>query len=245
MKLNKLLIVVAIASLGVSATAQNPLEPIKKVEIGKNREFVVNGKPFFPIMSWAQPSKNFKPLQQLWINTACGDTDPAAAKEAGVYAVTNGKMIAKSPNDYILGMIFDDEPDMPSGRGAEAKPRQMPDQVAEKVKGIRAENPNRLLFLTFTGHFTREESTYPAEFRTKNYPEYAKSADVLGFDIYPIYGSGYAAHLNWVGSGVKQLCEIAGKRPVYTWIETSKGSKWMSYEKQPDVLPIHTRNEVW
>jgi hypothetical protein len=48
-----------------------------------------------------------------------------------------------------------------------------------------------------------------------------------------------------VGSGVKQLCEIGGKRPVYTWIETSKGSKWMSYDKQPDVLPIHTRNEVW
>ena len=121
MKLNKLLIVIAIASLSVSAMAQNPVEPIKKVEIGKNREFVVNGKPFFPIMSWAQPSKNFKPLQQLWINTACGDADPAAAKEAGVYAVTDGKQIAKAPNDMILGMIFDDEPDMPSGRGDSCK----------------------------------------------------------------------------------------------------------------------------
>lgn len=245
MKPNKLLIVIAIALLSLSAIAQNAVEPIKKLEIGKNREFVINGKPFFPIMSWAQPSKNFKPLQQLWINTACGDADPAAAKEAGVYAVTNSKRIAGAPNDMILGMIFDDEPDMPSGRGAAAKPRQMPEQVAEKVKGIRAANSNRLLFLTLTGHFTREESSYPAEFRAKNYPEYVKNADVVGFDIYPIYGSGYAAHLNWVGSGVSQLCELAGKRPVYAWIETSKGSKWMSYEKQPDVLPIHTRNEVW
>jgi hypothetical protein len=245
MKLNKLLILIAAASLSVSAIGQSSVEPIKKVEVGKNREFVVNGKPFFPIMSWAQPSKNFKPLQQLWINTACGDADPTAAKEAGIYAVTDGKLIAQSPNDYILGMIFDDEPDMPSGRGAAAKPRQTPEQVAEKVKGIRAENPNRLLFLTFTGHFTKEESTYSAEYRARNYPEYAKNTDVVGFDIYPIYGSGYAAHLNWVGSGVKQLCALASKRPVYTWIETSKGSKWMSYEKQPDVLPIHTRNEVW
>ena len=245
MKLSKLLIVIAVALLSVSATAQNHLEPIKKIEIGKNREFIVNGKPFFPIMSWAQPSKNYKQLQQLGMNTHCGDVDPAAAKDAGCYAVTNSKRIAQAPNDYILGMIFDDEPDMPKGKGAEAKPRQMPEEVAGKVKGIRADNSNRLLFMTFTGHFTKEESTYPVEFRTKNYPEYVKNADVVGFDIYPIYGSGYPAHLNWVGNGVTELREFAGKRPVYAWIETSKGSKWMSYELQPDVLPIHTRNEVW
>ncbi len=28
------------------------VEPIKTVEIGKNREFRVNGKPFFPLMLW-------------------------------------------------------------------------------------------------------------------------------------------------------------------------------------------------
>jgi hypothetical protein len=44
---------------------------------------------------------------------------------------------------------------------------------------------------------------------------------------------------------VSKLLELSGNRPVYAWIETSKGSKWMPYEKQPDVLPIHTRNEVW
>ncbi len=245
MKLRRLVILIAAALVSVSAVAQNAVEPIKKVKVGKNREFVVNGKPFFPIMSWAQPAKNYKPLRELGMNTACGDVDPAAAKEAGVYAVTNGRRIAKSPNDMILGMVFDDECDMPVGKGAEAKPRQTPEQVAEKVKGIRAENPGRLLFMTLTGNFTREESTYPADVRDKIYPEYVKSADVMGFDIYPIYGSGYAAHLNWVGSGVKQLCALAGPRPVYAWIETSKGSRWMTYEKQPDVLPMHTRNEVW
>ncbi len=246
MKLNKLLIVTAAALFSVSAIAQNSVVPIKKVEIGKNREFIVNGKPFFPIMSWAQSPKNYKFLQQLGMNTACsGEADPAAAKETGIYAVTSSEYVAKAPNDMILGMIFDDEPDMPNGRGEAAKPRETPEQVTEKVKGIRAIYPNMLLFMTLTGHFTKEESTYPAEVRAKMYPEYIKNANVMGFDIYPIYGSGYAAHLNWVGSGVKQLCSLAGKRPVYTWIETSKGSRWMSYEKQPDVLPIHTRNEVW
>lgn len=121
----------------------------------------------------------------------------------------------------------------------------MPDKVAEKSSNIRSQNPGRLLFMTLTGHFSKEQSTYPEDFRKQIYPQYVKSADVMGFDIYPIYGSGYASHLNWVGSAVKQLVELGGQRPVYAWIESSKGSKWMSYELQPDVLPIHTRNEVW
>ena len=245
MKLHKLFILIAIASFTTSAIAQNPVEPIKSIKIGKNREFIVNGKPFFPIMSWAQPVKNYVMLQKLGINAHCGDADTKAAKEAGCYSVTNGRQIAKENNDFILGLIFDDEPDMPAGRGAEAKPRQMPDKVAEKSSNIRSQNPGRLLFMTLTGHFSKEQSTYPEDFRKQIYPQYVKSADVMGFDIYPIYGSGYASHLNWVGSAVKQLVELGGQRPVYAWIESSKGSKWMSYELQPDVLPIHTRNEVW
>ena len=75
-------------SLGHSLMAQVPLEPIKKVEVGKNREFVVNGKPFFPIMSWAQPSKMYPKLRDLNFNTFCGNADAVAAKEVGRYAVT-------------------------------------------------------------------------------------------------------------------------------------------------------------
>jgi hypothetical protein len=195
-------------------------------------------------MSWAQDSKSYAKLQALGINTHCGDADAEAAKTAGCYAVP-GFGRKKAESDYILAYIFDDEPDMPKGKGAEAKPRQTTDTVNMRCAKIKAADPNRLLFMTFTGHFTKEESTYPEEVRNKLYPEYIKGADVAGFDIYPIYGSGYAAHLNWVGSGVSQLCKLVGNRPVYTWIESSKGSKWMTYEKQPDVLPIHTRNEVW
>jgi hypothetical protein len=91
----------------------------------------------------------------------------------------------------------------------------------------------------------REQSTCPEAFRRAIYPQFIQETDVIGFDIYPIYGSGYAAHLDWVGKGVSELRDLARGRPVYAWIETGKGSKWMSYEKQPDVLPIHTRNEVW
>lgn len=226
------------------AKAQIAPEPIRKVEVGKNRELRVNGKPFLPIMSWAQPSKNYNMLRDLGFNTHAGNADPVAAKAAQSYAVPGFKE-EKKGHDNILGWIFDDEPDMPKGKGAEAVPRQHPNNVVEKAARIKAADPDRLLFMTFTGHFTKEQSTYPEDYRKKIYPVYIKGTDVVGFDIYPIYGSGYAAHLDWVGKGVSQLGELGGKRPVYAWIETSKGSKWMSYEKQPDVLPIHTRNEVW
>jgi len=32
---------------------------------------------------------------------------------------------------------------------------------------------------------------------------------------------------------------------VFEFIETSKGSQWVDYEKQIAVLPMHTRSEVW
>jgi len=59
MEINKLVFLIIAILLSVPTMAQNRLEPIRKLEIGKNREFVVNGKPFFPIMSWAQPKKNY------------------------------------------------------------------------------------------------------------------------------------------------------------------------------------------
>jgi len=38
---------------------------------------------------------------------------------------------------------------------------------------------------------------------------------------------------------------MAAGKPVYAWIETSKGSQWVSAEKQIDVTPTHIRAEVW
>lgn len=226
------------------ADAQPLPEPVRKVTVGSNNEFLLNGKPFFPIMSWAQPSTNYELLQSLGFNAHAGHADPVAAKKHGAYAIPGFKEDLKG-HDNILGWIFDDEPDMPRGKGREAQPRQQPAAVIDKASQIKSSDEKRLLFMTLTGHFSREQSTYPESYRKEIYPQYISKTDVIGFDIYPIYGSGYASHLDWVGKGVTQLRELAGDRPVYAWIETSKGSKWMSYERQPDVLPVHTRNEVW
>ncbi len=243
MKVNYL-IFIALGFWGIASTAQVPLGPIEKVEVGKNHEFIVNGQPFFPIMSWAQPSTMYAKLRELNFNTFCGNANEVAAKEAGGYAVTSFKK-GQADNGYVLGWIYSDEPDLSRGKGADLKPRQTPDEVAARCAEMRAADPKRLIFITLTSSFMKEQSSYPDNWRTKNYPLYVKSADVIGFDYYPIYGWGYPTRLIWESSAVRQLRAMAGNRPLYSWIETNKGSKWMPYKDQPDVLPIHMRNEVW
>jgi hypothetical protein len=195
-------------------------------------------------MSWAQPSKNYAMLSELGINTHVGGADPVVAKSVMNYAVPGFRRNMED-NGFILGLIFSDEPDLATGKGPDAKPRQSTERVTERCNGIKAAMPDKLIFMTFTSSFMKEQSSYSDEVRLKLYPEYLKNPHVAGYDHYPIYGWGNPGHLDWVGRGVKQLVELAGHKPVYAWIESSKGSKWMPYDKQPDVLPIHTRNEVW
>ncbi len=222
------------------------VESIKTVEIGKNREIIVNGKPFFPIMSWAQSASRYQLLSQLGFNThTSGDADPEAAKGAGCYAVRHfdPALVGQS---HLLAWIHRDEPDMPQGRGAEAKPRRSPDEVVGQYRRIKEVDRTRPVLITFTASFMEEDGKFQPEVRKKVYPEFVRGCDVAGFDIYPIYGHGYPGLLDWVAKGVTQLRAIAGEgRALYAWIETHKGSRWMTYEKQPDVLPIHTRAEVW
>jgi hypothetical protein len=239
----------AASGTAASAADRPALGPIQTVTLGKNGEFVVNGKPFLPIMSWAQNARTYPKLAALGFNTFCGSADADAAKAAGGYAVAdfNTKWVG---NPYLLAWIHGDEPDMPGKKDpnnpqAGKPPRHTPDQLVPQYKKIKEANTGRPVFVTFTGSFTDMEKDYDDATKAKLYPEYAKSADVVGFDIYPIYGSGHPSHLDWVAKGVTQLRALSGGRPVYAWIETSKGSQWMTYEKQPDVLPMHTRAEVW
>jgi hypothetical protein len=247
---------VGIVAMGMSVKAAEPLPPITKVEIvSQEQGFKVNGQPFFPIMSWAQKptAERFKMLRGLGINTFCGDQKGATvqcevAKEAGGYAIAHWKGEAVSP--YLLAWIQGDEPDMPrkdDGGIWVPKAGRSVKEVIELYKKLKAADKTRPVLVTFTAHFMKEQRSRYTEAQQKElYSGFVNAADVIGFDTYPIYGSGHPSHLNWPAYGTEQLCAYAGsKRPVYAWIETHKGSRWMTYSKQPDVLPKHTRFEVW
>jgi hypothetical protein len=236
--------------LSIAALQETPsaLEPIQKVEIGKNREIRVNGKPFFPILSWAQSPRRFPQLRGLGFNAFCGGEAKKscdAAQKAGGYAMPGFDEGVKG-HPALLAYTQGDEPDLGFEKGA---PRKAPEAVIEAYKAIRAKDDTRPVFQNLTGAFMEsgpDTGKRTREERKAYYSVVAGGADLFGFDIYPIYGMNRDDQLIWVADGVRDLRALAGpKKPVIAFIETSKGSKWITYERQKDVKPEHTRAEVW
>jgi len=124
-------------------------------------------------------------------------------------------------------------------------PRAMPAKTLREFQTIKAADPSRPVFMTLTGHFHPFFKKYDDEQR-KMYPEYIKATDIIGYDIYPIYGWNKPEWIHLVHEATDLLVGMAGPRPVYAWIETSKGGQWTGpLENQKEVTPTHIRAEVW
>jgi len=124
-------------------------------------------------------------------------------------------------------------------------PRTAPEETARQYKAIKTADPARPVFMTFTGHFHPFFKKY-SDAEREIYPRYIKSADVVGYDIYPIYGWNKPQWIHLVHEGTKRLVKLAGDKPVYAWIETSRGGQWTGpLDRQKEVTPAHIRAEVW
>jgi hypothetical protein len=224
------------------------LDPIKTVEIGKNRELRVNGKPFFPLSSWAQSPSHFGLLRSLGFNTFCGGNARSncdAASKVGGYVMPGFNQSVKG-HPALLAQIQGDEPDLGFDKG---KPRKTAEAVVESYKRLRSMDDTRPILLNLTSSFMVNgggSGNRPAAERNAYYEVVVNGGDIVSFDVYPIYGWNLEDKLYWVADGVKELRAYAGPaKPVFTCIETSKGSRWITYERQKDVKPEHTRAEVW
>jgi hypothetical protein len=124
-------------------------------------------------------------------------------------------------------------------------PRATPAETLRAYQAIKAADPSRPVFMTLTGYFHPIFKKWGDEPR-KMYPDYVKATDVVGYDIYPIYGWNKPEWIYLVHEATDMLVKMADPRPVYAWIETSKGSQWTGpLEGQKDVTPAHIRAEVW
>jgi len=125
-------------------------------------------------------------------------------------------------------------------------PRATPEQTLRQYRAIKAENPSRPVLMTLTGYFHPHFNKWPTERREALYRGYVQATDVVGFDIYPIYGWNKPEWIHLVHDATAMLTEMAGPRPVYAWIETSRGGQYTGpLEKQKEVTPRHIRAEVW
>jgi len=83
------------------------------------------------------------------------------------------------------------------------------------------------------------------ETKKKIYPEYIKNSDIVGFGVYPVYELNNYDFLTYVPKGTETLCKLTENKPVFVWIETTKGNRNIEPQTQKEVLPYHTRAEVW
>jgi len=228
-----------------------------KVEIGKNKEFLVDGKPFFPIMQWLQKKTNMPQQKELGFNTYVAQGDKSTAKEYCDEAKKNGlftvlgykkeEVAGVKVHPALLGWFYKDEPDM-AGKDkiAPRVPLSESISVYEECKAADSDHP---MFLTLTTGYSKSEDANAAGNKEKDlsfYKQYAKATDIIGYDTYPIYGNNRPESLFWVANAASELDKLMeGKKPVYAWIEANGGSKWITPSKQRHPLPFEIRCEVW
>lgn len=156
----------AILILAGPLAAQEKLPPIKTVTIGEHGGFIVNGKPFIPLMAWLQQEKDFPLLRELGFNTMSGywwnrETTPVDEAAAGILAyaeaVHKAGMYYELPyehellnsiktvagKDYVLLWCHNDEPDMPR----KVDPEKYPEDkgLPPGIKFVPRETPEQCM----------------------------------------------------------------------------------------------------
>lgn len=248
----RLAAVIALAGSGLAVAA---LPPIEKVEI-RERAFRVGGEPFFPLMVWLQDAENFPAVRECGMNTVAGYWPKSSGTrnvaeylpmvwKAGFYGVMPLDEGLKG-HPALLGYIHGDEPDLPKKKTGAPEPRALPAETQESYRKIKAHDPSRPVFMTVTGYFHPHFKKWPDERRERLYHAYVRATDVVGYDIYPIYGWNKPEWIHLVHDATARLSAMAGDRPVYAWIETSRGGQWTGdLARQKQVTPRHIRAEVW
>jgi len=160
-------------------------------------------------------------------------------------------VLSTYPGEQVWGSIGEIEGFDASGKDVllappRYEPRASPAETLKEYRQIKSADLTRPVFMTLTGYFHPHFEKWSDQERASLYPEYIQAADVVGYDIYPIYGWNKPEWLYLVYDATGLLAEKAGSRPVYAWIETSKGGQWTGpLERQADVTPAHIRAETW
>jgi hypothetical protein len=126
------------------------------------------------------------------------------------------------------------------------EPRVAPEVIQAAYQATRAADPAHPVFMNLTSAFMKSDKDYDQATKDRIYPAYAKGCDLLGSDTYPIYGTGSFGRILEPAQGTAEMRAFAKPgQPLYAWIETNRGSQWITPAKQPEVKPEHTRFETW
>jgi hypothetical protein len=207
-----------------------PPSPTRHRAAVRDGRLVVDGTPFFPIMSWGECTEGFETSLSVGTNlysaNRCGGLEaqlPALGDRA-LSAAVAGEVIPDP--GAVVGVFYPDEPD---GQGLTAE--TMP--TIDPSHGVR--------FLTLTNHFYSWAAPLPQG--RGMYPGLIAKADMVGFDLYPLTYWCSTERLVDVYFSQQELVELAKGKPTFQWIEAA--GMICPHDGPNAVTPATVRAESW
>lgn len=209
---------------------------------------------FFPIAVWLQQPFNADSFRELGFNTYVGLWEGPTAEQlrqlsertVPVFCSQNSVGLGRTDTAVIKGWMHLDEPDnaQPDGKGGYGPPISAR-TVIDGYKKMRAADRTRPVLLNL-GQGVAWDGWYGRGVRTnhpEDYAEYARGADILSFDIYPVNMKDAPVNekLWLVARGVDRLRKWGNyKKPVWNWIECTD---FNGSGRKP--TPVEVKAEVW
>jgi len=196
---------------------------------------LLDGQPSFPKMVWAQCADavagNLAVGIDLFMGNGCGSGAQLASWLGAQALVLANAQEAEAGRAGTVGTHLPDEWDtnLPGNLTASEAQRLVPPAPGSGPR-----------FLTLTNHFYSRAAPLPQG--RGMYPALAASADVLGFDLYPLqnwcrwdsFGDVYDSQLD--------LVALARGKPTFQWIEARRMD---CFGEQLDPTPETVRAETW
>jgi hypothetical protein len=177
-----------------------------------NGAILLDGQPSFPKLVWNQcpdaVSGNLAVGIDVFMGNGCGSSAQLATWLSGTaYAIGDARESA-SARAGAIGTFLPDEWDtyLPNNLTTT--------DVARMIPAIPGSGPR---FLTLTNHFYSRAAPLPQG--RGMYPALAASADVLGFDLYPLQNWCRFDSFGDVFDSQLDLVALARGKPTFQWIE--------------------------
>lgn len=208
-----------------------PLHP--KASIGGG-DVLMNGEPFFPIMSLATCVWDSKEVYRAGVNlvitdNTCGGLDGLISWNRGNAFSAGSYNSSLAGGDGVVGWYLGDEPD---GRMV------FPEDVSTPPV-----SDSRINILTLTEHVARQAARLEWE-RPGMYADYIKKADFIGFDAYPLQSHCSRDYLGTVYDYQADVAAQAAPKPTFQWIEVG-GMEFCPGNEPTTITPQTVHNEIW
>jgi hypothetical protein len=196
---------------------------------------LLNGQPSFPKMVWAQcpdaAGSNIADGIDMFMGNGCGSAAQLASWVSGHAVVLADAQASPSGRAGSVGTHLPDEWDthLPGDLTASDAQRLVPP--------VQGSGPR---FLTLTNHFYSRAAPLPQG--RGMYPALVSTADVLGFDLYPLQNWCRWDSFGDVFDSQLDLVALSRGRPTFQWIEARQMD---CSGPQLDPTPETVRAEAW